>query len=47
MSTKKVTITLTAEQQEAARKLSKELFGKQNISGLIGYLINKAEKECK
>jgi len=47
MKTKKVTITLTSEQQESARKLSIELLGKKNISGLIGYLINKANKECK
>ena len=40
--TKKVTITLTAEQQEEARRQSKELFGKENISGYVGYLIEKA-----
>jgi len=40
--TKKVTITLTEEQQEQARKQSKVLFGKENISGYVGYLIEKA-----
>ena len=47
--TKKATITLTEEQQEEeqqeeARKQSKVLFGKENISGYIGYLIEKARK---
>ena len=41
--TKKVTISLTPEQQEQARKHSKVLFGKENISGYIGYLIEKHE----
>ena len=45
MGTKKVTISLTAEQQEKARSLSKDLFGKENISGLIGFLIERWEKE--
>lgn len=43
--TKKVTISLTPEQQEKARYLSKNLFGKENISGLIGFLIERLEKE--
>ncbi len=47
MKTKKVTITLTETQQDKARDLSKELFGKENISGYLGYLINKADKESK
>ncbi len=38
--TKKVTITLTGEQQE---KASKKLFGKENISGYIGYLIEQSK----
>ena len=46
-NTKKVTISLTPEQQEEARFLSKELFGKENISGLIGFLIERWEKEQK
>ena len=44
-NTKKVTISLTSEQQEKARSLSKDLFGKENISGLIGFLIERWEKE--
>ena len=47
MLTKKVTISLTPEQQEKARSLSKDLFGKENISGLIGFLIERWEKEQK
>ena len=43
--TKKVTISLTPEQQEKARSLSKDLFDKENISGLIGFLIERWEKE--
>lgn len=43
----KVTITLTAEQQETARKLSVKLFGHPNVSGLIGYLINREAKALK
>ena len=44
-NTKKVTISLTSEQQGKARSLSKDLFGKENISGLIGFLIERWEKE--
>ena len=44
-NTKKVTISLTPEQQEKARSLSKDLFGKENISGLIGFLIERWGKE--
>ena len=40
-NTKKVTISLTPEQQEKARSLSKDLFGKENISGLVGFLIER------
>ena len=47
MVTKKVTISLTPEQQEKARSLSKDLFGKENISGLVGFLIERWEKEQK
>jgi hypothetical protein len=42
--TKKVTITLTEIQQEKARIASKALFGKENISGYVGYLITKTTK---
>jgi hypothetical protein len=37
--TKKVTITLSPEQQEKARAASKKLFGRENISGFVAYLI--------
>lgn len=47
MSTKKVTISLTPEQQEKARSLSKDLLGKENISGFVGFLIERWEKELK
>lgn len=46
-STKKVTITLSPEQQDKAREMSKDLFGRENISGLIGFLIERWEKENK
>ena len=46
-NTKKVTISLTPEQQEKARSLSKDLFCKENISSLIGFLIESWEKEKK
>ncbi len=45
--TKKVTITLTDEQQAKARSLSVLVLGKKNISGLIGYMINKLDKEVR
>lgn len=48
MKTKKVTISLTPEQQNKARSLSKQLFGKENTSGFIGYLIeNEFKKQVK
>ena len=46
-NTKKVTISLTPEQQDKARSLSKNLFGKENISGIVGFLIERWEKEQK
>ena len=39
-NTKKVTISLTPEQQKKARSLSKDLFGKENIS-----MIHKQKKQ--
>ena len=39
--TKKVTLTLTQEQQDKARSLSVQLFGHANISGYIGFLITR------
>lgn len=47
LKTKKVTITLTDEQQEKARSLSVLVLGKENISGLIGYMINKLDRETE
>jgi len=46
-TTKKVTITLSPEQQEKAREMSKGLFGKENISDLIGFLIERWGEEKK
>ncbi len=41
MSTKKVTLTITQDQQNKAKELSKQILGKENISGLFAYWINK------
>lgn len=35
MKTKKVTISITPEQQEKAKRDSIELFGKENLSGYL------------
>ena len=43
--TKKVTITLTPEQQEKARENSIKVLGKSNISGYVGLLIEKDSKK--
>lgn len=40
MATEKVTITLNPSQKEKAFKDSEKLFGNNNVSGYIGYLIN-------
>ena len=40
MNTKKVTITLTDDQHQLAKQHSIKLFGSDNVSGLIAYLIN-------
>jgi len=42
--TKKVTITLTPEQEQKAQELSKELFGKENVSGLYAFYIEREYK---
>ena len=42
--TKKVTISLTQKQQDKAKKDSIEIFGKENLSGYIQYLIQKESK---
>lgn len=47
MKTKKVTISLTAEQQQQAKEISKELLGNQNISGLFAYWINQHLKNAR
>ena len=39
--TKKVTISITQEQQNKAKKDSIKVFGKVNLSGYLQYLINK------
>lgn len=46
-STKKVTITLSPKQQEKAREMSNNLFGRENISAFVGVLIERWEKEKK
>lgn len=43
--TKKVTITLSPEQQEKAREMSRGLFGRENISAFVGFLIERWERE--
>ena len=45
--TKKVTISLTQEQQDKARFLSKQILGKENISGYVGFLIESEYKKSK
>lgn len=45
MKTKKVTISLTAEQQHQAKEISKEVLGNENISGLFAYWINQHLKK--
>ena len=47
MKTKKVTISLTAEQQAQAKLISQDLLGKNNISGLFAFWINNHLKSIK
>ena len=47
MATKKVTITITEEMQQKGKDLSVLVFGYENFSGLISYLINKDDKESR
>ena len=47
MKTKKVTISLTPEQQEKAKKDSIELFGKENLSGYLQVLIQNGLQNRK
>jgi hypothetical protein len=42
---KAVTITLTDAHKDKAKEISKAVFGKENISGIIGYLIENWKKE--
>ncbi len=44
MKTKKVTISLTPEQQDKAKQDSIELFGKENLSGYLQVLIQNGLK---
>ena len=47
MKTKKVTISLTPEQQEKAKKDSVAIFGKENLSGYIQILIQNGFEKTK
>lgn len=47
MKTKKVTISLTQEQQDKAKKDSIEVFGKENLSGYIQVLIQNGFAKTK
>ena len=47
MKTKKVTISLTAEQQQQAKEISKQLLGNQTISGFFAYWINQHLKNAR
>jgi hypothetical protein len=44
-NTKMVTVSLTPEQQEAAKQISKELLGKITISGLFSFWITQYQNE--
>jgi hypothetical protein len=44
MKTKKITITLTPEQQDRARRLSSKILKTENISGLIAHLIDREDQ---
>lgn len=47
MATKKVTISLTQEQQDKAKKDSIAIFGKENLSGYIQILIQNGFEKTK
>ncbi len=47
MKTKKVTISLTPEQQTKAKEDSKAVFGKENLSGYIQLLIQNGFEKTK
>lgn len=42
-----INVLLTKEQKKKAKELSKKVFGKENMSGLYGYMLIKLEKELK
>jgi hypothetical protein len=43
--TVKVTVTLTPSEKAKALELSKQLLGRENLSGVLAYLINEQHKE--
>lgn len=43
-NSKPVTITLTQKHKDLALKLSKEIMGRENLSGFLAYLIEKESK---
>jgi len=45
--TKKVTVSMTEETKQKALDLSVLVLGRENISGYLTYLINKADLEAK
>ena len=47
MATKKATITITEEMQQKGKELSVLVFGYENFSGLVSYMINKLDKELR
>jgi hypothetical protein len=42
--TKKTTISITAEEIQQARVISRDLFGHVNLSGYVRYCINRDKK---
>lgn len=44
VAAKQVTITLTQKHKDLALKLSKEIMGRENLSGFLAYLIEKESK---
>jgi len=42
---RKITITIDEEVYTLSKEVSKKLLGKVNFSGLVSYLINKANEE--
>ena len=46
-NSKRINITLPIRTHAIGRRLSRELFGSTNLSGLVAYLINKYDTEMK